>query len=77
VLWEKSIHCWHNNINGGQLLLLEERGDGKKDINITTPKVGPLKCTIDPKLPSSLCVHFQNQLCTYAEEIVKESNFIP
>jgi len=44
-------------------------------------KVGTSKHAIDPKLPSSLCVHFQNelqnQLCTYAEETVLETNFDP
>jgi len=40
-------------------------------------KVGTFKMAPDLKAPSRVCVHFQNQLCTYLDGVLLETNFDP
>jgi len=40
-------------------------------------KVGTPKMAPDLKVPSTVCVHFGNQLCTYLDGVLLEMNFDP
>jgi len=44
-------------------------------IEILSTKVGTPKMAPDLKAPSADCVHFQNQLCTYLDGALSETNF--
>jgi len=45
---------------------------GLSRIKVGTPKMAP-----DLKAPSTICVQFQNQLCTYLDGVLSETNFDP
>jgi len=45
---------------------------GPLGVKVGTPQMAP-----DLKAPSIVCVHFQNQLCTYLDGVLSETNFDP
>jgi len=57
-------------------LALKE-GEGLSDRNYEMIKLGTPKMALDLTTSSIVCVHFQNQLCTYLDGALIETNFDP
>jgi len=53
-------------------MVFASRGTTNLSVKVGIPQMAP-----NLKAPSLDCVHFQNQLCTYLDEALSETNFDP